>query len=166
MTLPGFPNSNNQNWRHTSNPTWEYNCLSWSVHRSDVWIWPDIGDQFSWPPDMVRGNTIATFRAFFERIGFVESNSGALEQGIEKIALYARGSAPEHFARQLASGKWTSKLSGAIDIEHDSLTVLEDGDYGRVQLIMARVNNGPPNLPPLHPPPPLLIRPNGMPLIP
>ena len=61
-----------------------------------------------------------------------------LESGREKIAIYARGAAPAHVARQLADGKWTSKLGAAVDITH-TLRGLEGPLYGRVVVVMARV---------------------------
>lgn len=165
-SLPGFPNSTDNNWRWKSQPTWEYNCLAFSVHREDVWMWPDEREQFSWPVGMPRGDDIATLRAFFQSIGFSVCASTAIEAGFEKIAIYAMGTDPSHVARQIGSGRWKSKMSGGIDIEHDDLTVLADGDYGNVQLIMRRKWNGPPRLPPLYPPPPRLITGSGMPLLP
>jgi hypothetical protein len=166
MKLAGFPNSTEVNWRGTSDPTAAYNCLSWSVHREDVWMWPDERQQFSWPRDMARAETIAVFRLFFETIGFRECTSALPEAGVQKIAVFGRHDFPEHVARQLSTGKWTSKLSDKLDIEHDDLGVLEDGTYGVVRLIMRRIWNGPPLLPPLNPPPPLLVTSGGMPLIP
>ncbi len=44
---------------------------------------------------------------------------------------------PTHAARQLASGRWTSKLGKAEDIEHD-LHDLEGDLYGIVVLLMKR----------------------------
>lgn len=167
MTLPGFPNSTSDNWRPTSRATSEYNCLSWSVHRSDVFMWPDERKQFSWPDSMTRSDTVDALRSFFEAIGFSCCDTHNLEVGSEKIAVYAIGATPEHIARQVSSsGKWTSKLGEGIDIEHDTLAVLEGGRYGTVCLVMRRVWNGPPVIPPLNPGPPRLITPGGMPLLP
>jgi hypothetical protein len=166
MNLLGFPYSADWNWRATSDATCAYNCLSWSVHRQDVYMWPDERNQFSWPVDMPRGDTVEMMKSFFERIGFRECKSRDHEEGFEKIVVYGNDSCPEHIARQLPSGKWTSKLGESIDIEHNDPKVLEGGPYGAVMLTMRRPWNGPPQLPPLHPEPPRLIRPDGMPLIP
>jgi hypothetical protein len=43
-----------------------------------------------------------------------------LEPGFLKVALYGTGLTYTHAARQLADGKWTSKLGKGEDIEHDS----------------------------------------------
>jgi len=41
-------------------------------------------------------------------------------------------------ARQLENGKWTSKLGELEDIEHDTLDVFDDSDYGTVACIMKK----------------------------
>ena len=43
-----------------------------------------------------------------------------------------------HAARQLLSGKWTSKLGKSVDIEHDTTDVVARGLYGEVVQIMKR----------------------------
>jgi hypothetical protein len=44
----------------------------------------------------------------------------------------------EHVARQLRSGKWTSKLGDWEDIEHDDPYALECEDYGKIAKFMKR----------------------------
>jgi len=46
-------------------------------------------------------------------------------------------SVPLHVARQLPSGRWSSKLGALQDIEHD-LHDLEGTEYGSVVLVMKR----------------------------
>jgi hypothetical protein len=54
------------------------------------------------------------------------------------IALFAdKNDFPLHAARQLPSGRWTSKLGELEDIEH-GLRDLEGDAYGTVVLIMKR----------------------------
>jgi hypothetical protein len=61
-----------------------------------------------------------------------------LEAGFEKIALFANNQGiPLHAARQLPSGRWTSKLGELEDIEH-TLRDLEGEEYGSVALVMKR----------------------------
>ena len=50
--------------------------------------------------------------------------SAQLESGYEKIALYIKDGVPEHAARQLPNGAWTSKLGQLMDIEHVTLSDL------------------------------------------
>ena len=45
---------------------------------------------------------------------------GPLQDGYEKIAIYALDGEPTHAARQLDTGRWTSKLGKHEDIEHDT----------------------------------------------
>jgi hypothetical protein len=63
--------------------------------------------------------------------------TGELESGFEKIALFASDGVPKHAARQLESGRWTSKLGTREDIEH-ALHDLEGAIYGSVALVMKR----------------------------
>jgi hypothetical protein len=60
------------------------------------------------------------------------------EPGFEKVALFSDGLYYTHAARQLASGKWTSKLGKAEDIEHDTPDDLAGGVYGDVVQVMRR----------------------------
>ena len=43
-----------------------------------------------------------------------------------------------HVALQLPTGRWTSKLGGLEDIEHDTLKALEGIDYGEPVRFMKR----------------------------
>ena len=77
-------------------------------------------------------------RAFME-LGFVDcSLDDALEPGYEKVALYGSGAFYTHAAKQLPTGKWTSKLGRDVDIEHDSPENVAGGVYAEVVQIMRR----------------------------
>jgi hypothetical protein len=52
--------------------------------------------------------------------------------------LYGYGFVYTHAARQLPSGKWTSKLGKGEDIEHDSPYDVGGGVYGEVMQVMKR----------------------------
>jgi hypothetical protein len=73
----------------------------------------------------------------FATVGFENCSTDEWEPGFEKIALFARDGVPQHAARQLATGRWTSKLGAMEDIEHD-LRDLEGTLYGSVVLFMKR----------------------------
>lgn len=78
------------------------------------------------------------FEALFGRLGFIAGVDENLELGYEKAALFATPDGrPTHAARQLSSGKWTSKLGRAEDIEHDLHAVAGDL-YGQVVRIYQR----------------------------
>ncbi|MDA2915927.1 hypothetical protein MYX64_03665 [Nitrospinae bacterium AH_259_B05_G02_I21] len=73
----------------------------------------------------------------FEQLGYRVCPEAGLEEGYEKIAIYASRGGATHAARQLENGKWTSKLGENIDIEH-TLAGLEGPDYGEVVRILKR----------------------------
>ena len=54
----------------------------------------------------------------------------------QRVPMVTR-SEPKHAARQLPSGRWTSKLGFLEDIEH-ALHDLEGTEYGAVVLVMKR----------------------------
>ncbi len=161
----GLPNATDRDPLTESNPSEEYNCLAWAVHSTRYYIWPDELEQFSWPPDMDRADTVECVRCFFERVGFEACEDELPQEGWEKIAIYANEEGAQHVARLRHDGRWTSKLGPSVDVAH-SLNSLVGPTYGRVVLYMKRIWNGaPPELPPLHPPPPRLINPDGSPLL-
>ena len=80
---------------------------------------------------------MSAFRDAFASLGYTVCDSEELEAGHEKIALLALAGVPKHAARQLPSGRWTSKLGLLEDIEHD-LHDLEGTQYGSVIIIMKR----------------------------
>jgi hypothetical protein len=81
---------------------------------------------------------VPAFVEAFATLGYAPSGAESVEPGLEKVAIFAdeRGR-PTHVARQLASGRWTSKLGRLEDIEHD-LRDLESEAYGDVVQVMQR----------------------------
>ncbi|MDQ3817542.1 MAG: hypothetical protein M3362_07625 [Acidobacteriota bacterium] len=134
-----FPNLRGQAWKVTSRVTNDYNCLAWvagETHRR----W-DLDPNYYWPiPE--REQTIPAFVAAYETRGYVECDNGELENGFEKIAIYAIGKKPLHAARQLPNGRWTSKLGPSFDIEHETVegvaSGIGDANYGTVAVYMKR----------------------------
>jgi hypothetical protein len=163
----GHPNVTPWNLIPKSGATDAYNCLAWAVHYEDLPIWPDPRNVCSWPPDMARDETLASIKLFLERVGFVECAdlSSHVEPSYEKVAIYADAHGPQHVARQLPDGTWTSKLGVSIDAVHGTLNVLEGGTSGNVVIMMKRPSETPPTLPPLHPPRPRLVTAQGSVLI-
>jgi hypothetical protein len=78
--------------------------------------------------------------------GYEQCDDGELDIGWEKIAIYVdNDDTPQHVARQLNNGGWTSKLGDYEDIAHESLAALEgDGkdQYGRAKHFMRRRRDG------------------------
>jgi len=155
----GLPKLNKLNSKITSAQTPRYNCVAWSVCNDLVSLWPDEDNR--WPVGFNRTETLEAFLELFVGVGFLQCVDGRLEPGFTRIALFVNAEGkPSHVARQLPTGLWTSKLGILADIEHRELSVIEGKDYGRVAIYMRRSDaNGPIQLPPLHPPPPLIILP-------
>ena len=60
------------------------------------------------------------------------------EAGYVKVALYAKDGKWTHAARQLESGRWTSKLGIYEDIEHAAPQDLCGDLYGQIHNVMRR----------------------------
>ena len=128
-------------FRKTSSNDANYNCLTWALGRSDIWLSPVVRiPPYSWPPGIPEEWSVAAIREIFVREGYTEeTDSVELEDGWEKVAFFIENNGdPTHFSRQLPNGKWTSKLGGLIDIEHNNLKCLEGPHYGRQGLILKR----------------------------
>ena len=78
------------------------------------------------------------FQAAFRTLGYEACSDGSLEDGVEKVAIYLKNDKVKHMARQIASGRWTSKLGRGEDIEHATLAELEGKRYGLVTDFMGR----------------------------
>ena len=102
--------------------------------------WPDPHGQYHWPDGAARSGTLDAYLQAYAAIGYERCDSDQLEERHEKVALFlnAAGS-PRHVARQLPSGRWTSKLGKEEDIEHD-LRALEGEKYGKVAVFLKRAN--------------------------
>jgi hypothetical protein len=81
---------------------------------------------------------IEALQEAFRTLEFELCADGSLEPGFEKVALYSNQVFYTHAARQLPSGKWTSKLGAAEDIEHDAPENVAEGVYGQVVQFMKR----------------------------
>jgi hypothetical protein len=140
-----FPNLRGDNHHVTSPQTNHYNCIAWAAGETFRRWWPVVNDWgWYWPPDIPRVDTVDAFVAAFAGLGYAPCDDSVLEAGYEKVALYVDlGGTPTHMARQLESGRWTSKLGRQEDIEHDTLSVLEGPAYGRVALYLRRARVGP-----------------------
>ena len=72
--------------------------------------------------------------AAFAVLGYEECEGDSLEEGYEKVALFARNVIgvlePTHAARQLRDGQWTSKLGPQEDIEHTRAEDVAGPCYG------------------------------------
>lgn len=131
-----YPGLRNGLFRITSPATKAYNCVAWAG-GDDTQKWnPDPWDLFYWPDD-ARNDTLHGWMQAFARLGYAECPDGALEPGFEKVVIYGTERGPQHMARQLPSGLWSSKLGDSEDIEHE-VEGLEGSHYGDVLLYMRR----------------------------
>ncbi len=137
-----FPGLQGADFRITSPRTRFYNCIAWAAGDTSRWWWPVSSRPSYWPQSAVRVLTLQAFREAFSTLGYLESDYAEQDEGFEKIAIFANGNdIPAHAARQLASGRWTSKLGRAEDIEHE-LRDLEGAVCGSVVLVMKRPSTG------------------------
>jgi hypothetical protein len=122
----------------TSPPDRRYN---WAAGDARRWWWPGVSpndEGYFWPPGVSTEETVAALVTAFAALGYVPCEAEELEPGWEKVALFADAAGlPAHAARQLPSGRWTSKLGRLEDIEHN-LRDLEGQDYGQVVQVLKR----------------------------
>src|SRR5438132_8294807 len=106
-----FPRLQTKPYQTTSPVSDKYNCIAWAAGDSHRLWWPDVDMQDYWPEGAPREETLEAFERAFLAVGFISSASTDPEQGYEKIALFTnQQGVPKHAARQLPSGRWTSKL--------------------------------------------------------
>ena len=118
-----FPKLSSAEHRITSGPSDAYNCVAWVVRDTERWWEPG----FFWPygaPDPTDDEDLACYVALFRRMGFEVCDSPALEHGSLKIALYTDDGGFHHVAKQLPSGRWSSKAGLLHDLRHDELDAL------------------------------------------
>lgn len=136
-----FPNltyGKDANHKVTSPKTTRYNCIAWATGDIERRWWPGYIDYY-WPPGISEEEEISSFVEAFELLGYSLCADGSLEDGFEKVAIYALGnSAPTHAARQLRNGKWTSKMGDFHDIEHELHENVNGPKYGKARCFMRR----------------------------
>jgi hypothetical protein len=81
---------------------------------------------------------MATLIGILKGLGFQVCDDWSLEDGFEKIAVYATWGEWNHVARQLKDGQWTSKIGGLLDMTHAELDSLTDSDYGDVACFLKK----------------------------
>src|SRR6266540_4162673 len=101
-----FPNLQSCSWEITSEPDEKYNCIAWAIGQSKRPWWPN--EYGFWPEGVPPEETIEAFVAALQTVGFAIASDASVENGCEKIALFAKNGTPKHAARQLSDGQWTS----------------------------------------------------------
>lgn len=133
-----FPYLTAENHRRTSPATPAYNCVAWAAGDTEHWWQPGAyWRPADWPKDDAG---LGALERAFRDLGYEDCGlDDQPEPGFTKVALYAESAfVYTHAARQLPSGKWTSKLGEGIDIEHDTPAAVAGGVYGEVMQIMKR----------------------------
>ena len=137
MVEDNFPNLRADSYLVTSPATIHYNCIAWAAGYTNRWWWPHP-DAY-WPPGVPEEETIEAFIKAFITEGYERCNDSKLDEGYEKIAIYATEHGPTHAARQLENGRWTSKIGDAEDITHSSLEGLIGELYGSPACYLRRL---------------------------
>ncbi|MFV1976652.1 MAG: hypothetical protein ACC651_12955 [Candidatus Scalindua sp.] len=134
-----FPNLPSDGYSITSPVSPEYNCIAWAAGDTEVWWEPDPFYLSFWPSGIPRIYSLTAYISAYETLGYTVCHNDEYENGFEKIALYGdQNKKPTHAAKQLNSGRWTSKLGQLEDIEHNTLEDLIGPEYGTIAVIMKR----------------------------
>jgi hypothetical protein len=112
-----------------------YNCIAWAAGDKRRWWWPSPDGY--WPRGVPRIETVEAFFQAYGTVGFEVAQGPELDAALEKVAIYTLAGQPTHAARQLPTGRWTSKCGRNVDLEHD-LRELEGPTYGRATHFMSR----------------------------
>ena len=133
-----FPDLVTSGYKISSPRDYHYNCIAWAAKNDAKWWWPDPQNIGFWPAEVPREVTLECFISAFESLGFSICDSQDFEEGYEKIAIFTDSrDIPTHAARQLSSGKWTSKLGRLEDIEHELMGVAGVA-YGKISVLLRR----------------------------
>jgi hypothetical protein len=136
--FPHLTYGKNANHRITSSSTPRYNCIAWAGDDIERPWWPDTYGWY-WPSGISDKDEVPSFIEAFQLLGYVVCADGSIEVGFEKIAIFARpDGSPQHAARQLRNGKWTSKLGPFEDIEHHLCEDVRSQWYGAPCCFMRR----------------------------
>ena len=133
-----YPNLAITEYAVTSPKSQEYNCFAWVAGDRERWWQPTPEDEFYWFEGVPMEENLSAYIQAYQTLGYEPCDSAVLEEGYEKIALYVNNEGiPVHAARQLLTGKWTSKLGSLEDIEHE-LEGLIGESYGTVGQVLKR----------------------------
>jgi hypothetical protein len=137
-----FPNLKNYVITSPEDPT--YNCIAFASESDQLW-WeplkiPEPG--FHWPRK-IEANTnddgIQGLIRCFNTLGYEACDEDKLEDGFQKVALYAITEDDwTHASIQDNSGAWNSKLGDGYDIRHETPHCVAGPTYGRVICYLKR----------------------------
>ena len=128
LNLGRFPNSF-EGCHERSPRDVNYNCIAFAAGDTARPWWPNTKGAY-WPENVPARETVYAFLSLYRSLGYESCDDGALENGFEKVAIYALDNKVKHAARQLPNGNWVSKIGQNIDVEHDTVATLEGPFYG------------------------------------
>jgi len=139
-----FPKLGPDGYGITSPRDDKYNCVAWIARDPHRWWEPGIDGCF-WPianiaADLDAGD-LGEYLGVFQLLGFETCSDGLLDDGVEKIAIYAVGNDFQHVAYQRGDGGWSSKLGELNDVRHEQTTSLSGSgafEYAPVLMYMSR----------------------------
>ena len=131
-----FPGLREGEFRITSPASNRYNCLAWAGGDAAQKWNPDPWELLFWP-SASRDDTLSGWIQAFGELGYRVCLNGVLEEGVEKVVIYGSQGGPQHVARQLPTGLWTSKLGNSEDVEHEVEGLVGDA-YGEVLAYLCR----------------------------
>jgi len=103
---------------------------------------PKLG--WLWPTEVPADLRLSTLVSMLAKYGFERCFTGELDPTLSKIALYGGGEHVTHAARQLESGRWTSKRGiFGDDIEHDTADAIAGGEYFEILAYFQRPKTDP-----------------------
>jgi hypothetical protein len=128
-----LPNLTDNNHKVSSCKDNTYNCIALAAGDTANWWWPR--DPYYWPPSAPRTLTMDAFCAAYKMCGYECCHDGSVEIGFMKIAIFGKQNVlgnvvPTHAARQMADGRWMSKLGVHQDIEHSAIDNVACPSYG------------------------------------
>jgi len=136
-----FPSLSDSGYSKPSTHDPAYNRFAFAVHDKGQW-WENFAVKvYYWPldsddplEDWIRALALNNYKL---------TDNCDLEDGFEKVAVYVSANGtPEHVARQLESGVWTSKIGRREDIQHPLLVDLEGNEYGEAKVYLTRKRYG------------------------
>jgi hypothetical protein len=133
-----FPRLLQSEYSKSSEPEPFYNCFAFAVHDTGQY-WQKVQVRgYYWP--LERDDRVEDWVRALRLNNFEVTDNWELEARLEKVAIYVNeDGTPEHVARQLESGHWTSKIGKLEDIQHSTLSALEGAEYGKATVVMQRL---------------------------
>jgi hypothetical protein len=130
-----FPGLVTSQYAITSPQTPRYNCIAWAAADDTRWWEPDPLGVYYWPASCPREYTVDAYVRAYEEAGYRRVQQET--PGDERVAIFTKDGIPQHAARELPSGQWTSKCGELEDIAHE-LSALEGNFYGTAAIVLAR----------------------------